>query len=136
MLLSTLGAGAGDLLVLPLPPRIYDVAGWSLVVLLQPTEGEGRARLMPPETRDAREGTPALFTLSPARQSVCGCTSARPKPRIWTEAHSFLQCWGLEREDERGVAKRPDLNELDVPEWAELALDKVEWRKLLQRIAL
>jgi hypothetical protein len=23
-------------------------------------------------------------------------------------------------EDERGVAKRPDLNELDVPEWAEL----------------
>jgi hypothetical protein len=33
----------------------------------------------------------------------------------------------MEREDERGVAKRPDLNELDVPEWAELALDKVEW---------
>jgi hypothetical protein len=30
------------------------------------------------------------------------------------------------------VAKRPDLNlnELGVPEWAELALDKVEWRKL------
>jgi hypothetical protein len=42
----------------------------------------------------------------------------------------------VEREDERGMAKRPDLNELDVPEWAELALDKVEWRKLLQRIAL
>jgi hypothetical protein len=42
----------------------------------------------------------------------------------------------MEREDERGVAKRPDLNELDVPEWAELALDKVEWRKLLQHIAL
>jgi hypothetical protein len=42
----------------------------------------------------------------------------------------------MEREDERGVAKRPDLNELDVPECAELALDKVEWRKLLQRIAL
>ena len=42
----------------------------------------------------------------------------------------------MEREDERGVAKRPDLNELDVPEWAELALDKTEWRKLLQRIAL
>ena len=42
-----------------------------------------------------------------------------------------------EREDERGVAKRPDLNELDVPEWAGLALDKVERRKqLLQRIAL
>jgi hypothetical protein len=40
----------------------------------------------------------------------------------------------VEREDERGVAKRPDLNELDVPEWAELALDKVEWRELLQRI--
>ena len=34
----------------------------------------------------------------------------------------------MKREDERGVAKRPDLNELDVPEWAELALDKVEWR--------
>jgi hypothetical protein len=42
----------------------------------------------------------------------------------------------VEREDERGVAKRPDLNELDVPELAELALDKVEWRELLQRIAL
>ena len=42
----------------------------------------------------------------------------------------------MEREDERGVAKRPDLNELDVPEWAELALDKVEWRELLQRNAL
>jgi hypothetical protein len=35
----------------------------------------------------------------------------------------------MERQNERGVAKRPDLNELDVPEWAELALDKVEWRK-------
>jgi alpha-tubulin suppressor-like RCC1 family protein len=34
------------------------------------------------------------------------------------------------------VAKRPDLNELDVSEWAELALDTVEWRELLQRIAL
>jgi hypothetical protein len=33
------------------------------------------------------------------------------------------------------LAERPDLNELDVPEWAALALDKVEWRKLLQRIA-
>jgi hypothetical protein len=33
----------------------------------------------------------------------------------------------MEREDERGAAKRPGLNELDVPEWAELALDKVEW---------
>ena len=42
----------------------------------------------------------------------------------------------LEREDEGGMAKRPDLNKLDVPEWAELALDKVEWRELLQRIAL
>jgi hypothetical protein len=44
----------------------------------------------------------------------------------------------MEREDERGMAKRPGLNELDVPEWAELALDKVERRKLLQlqRIAL
>jgi hypothetical protein len=42
----------------------------------------------------------------------------------------------MEREDERGVAKRPDLNELDAPDLAELALDKVEWRKLLQRIAL
>jgi hypothetical protein len=28
------------------------------------------------------------------------------------------------------VAKRPDLNELDVPERTELALNKVEWRKL------
>ena len=42
----------------------------------------------------------------------------------------------MKREDERGVAKRPDLNELDVPEWAELTLGKVQWRKLLQRIAL
>jgi hypothetical protein len=42
----------------------------------------------------------------------------------------------MERGDERGAAKPPDLNELDVPEWAELALDKVEWRMLLQRIAL
>ena len=32
----------------------------------------------------------------------------------------------LEREDERGVAKQPDLNNLDVPEWAEPALDKIE----------
>jgi hypothetical protein len=37
----------------------------------------------------------------------------------------------MEREDERGVVKRSDLNELDVPEWAELALDKVERRELL-----
>jgi hypothetical protein len=42
----------------------------------------------------------------------------------------------MERGDERGVAKQPDLNELDVSKWAELALNKVEWRKLLQRIAL
>jgi hypothetical protein len=41
-----------------------------------------------------------------------------------------------EREDERGVAKRPDLNELNVPESAELALNNIEWRELLQRIAL
>jgi hypothetical protein len=34
------------------------------------------------------------------------------------------------------MAKRPDLIELDVPEWAELALDKIEWRKPLQRIAV
>ena len=34
------------------------------------------------------------------------------------------------------VVKQPDLNELDVPEWAELALDKIERKKLLQRIAL
>jgi hypothetical protein len=27
----------------------------------------------------------------------------------------------MEREDERGVAKRPDLSELDVPKWAERA---------------
>jgi hypothetical protein len=37
----------------------------------------------------------------------------------------------MEREDERGMTKRSDLiNELDVSEWAELALDKVGWRKL------
>jgi hypothetical protein len=35
----------------------------------------------------------------------------------------------IEREHERRmVAKRPDLNDLDVPEWAELALDKVDGR--------
>jgi hypothetical protein len=38
----------------------------------------------------------------------------------------------MEREDERGTAKRPDLNELDVPECAELALDDIAGRKLLQ----
>jgi hypothetical protein len=27
--------------------------------------------------------------------------------------------------------KRPDLNELDAPEWAEVALHKAEWRELL-----
>jgi hypothetical protein len=42
----------------------------------------------------------------------------------------------MEREDGRGEAGRPDLSELDVPEWGELALDQVERRKLLQRIAL
>jgi hypothetical protein len=42
----------------------------------------------------------------------------------------------MERENERGVAKRPDPNELDMPEWAELVLDEIEWRSLLQRIAL
>jgi hypothetical protein len=42
----------------------------------------------------------------------------------------------MERVDERGVTKRLDLNELDVPDWAELALDEVERRQLLQRIAL
>jgi hypothetical protein len=35
------------------------------------------------------------------------------------------------RSQGRGVAKRPDLNELDVPELAELVLDKIEWRKPL-----
>jgi hypothetical protein len=44
--------------------------------------------------------------------------------------------WVCKLKNERGAAKRPDLNELDVPEWAELALDKVERRELLQRIAL
>jgi hypothetical protein len=34
-----------------------------------------------------------------------------------------------------GMAKRPDLNELDVPDWTELALDEIEWRKLLQTAA-
>jgi hypothetical protein len=33
-----------------------------------------------------------------------------------------------------GVAKRPDLNEVDVPEWAEPALYTVERSGLLQRI--
>jgi hypothetical protein len=31
----------------------------------------------------------------------------------------------MEREGERGAVKRPDLNKLDVPEWAELVLDKL-----------
>jgi hypothetical protein len=34
----------------------------------------------------------------------------------------------LEQDGERGVAKQPDLNNLDVSEWAELALDKIEWK--------
>jgi hypothetical protein len=38
----------------------------------------------------------------------------------------------MEREDERGMAKWPDLNELEMPERAELALDKIE-RRGLQR---
>jgi hypothetical protein len=42
----------------------------------------------------------------------------------------------MEREDERGTAKRPDLNELEVSERAEPALDKIERRGLLQRSAL
>jgi hypothetical protein len=42
----------------------------------------------------------------------------------------------MEREDEQGVAKQPDLNNLDAPEWPELALDKIERKDLLQRIAL
>jgi hypothetical protein len=39
------------------------------------------------------------------------------------EAAAIEEDEETEREDERGVAKWPDLNELDVPEWAELALD-------------
>jgi hypothetical protein len=54
----------------------------------------------------------------------------------YKEAAAVEENEEMKREDERGVAKRPDLNELDVLDWAELALDKVEWRKLLQRIAL
>jgi hypothetical protein len=52
------------------------------------------------------------------------------------EAAAVEEDEAMERGDEQGVAKRPDLNELDVPEWAELALNRVEWRELLQRIAL
>jgi hypothetical protein len=39
-----------------------------------------------------------------------------------TEAAAVEEDEETKREDERGMAKRPDLNELDVPEWAELAL--------------
>ena len=38
----------------------------------------------------------------------------------------------MEREDGRGVAKQPDLNELDAPEWAEVALNTAERTELLQ----
>jgi hypothetical protein len=34
------------------------------------------------------------------------------------------------------VEEDEEMEREDVPEWAELALDKVGWRKLLQRIAL
>jgi hypothetical protein len=37
----------------------------------------------------------------------------------------------IEREDKRGLAKLPDLNELDAPERVELALNKTERRELL-----
>ena len=70
------------------------------------------------------------------RRPVCGVQGWRPEGSYEQEAAVVEEDEEMEREDERGVAKRPDLNELDVPEWAELALDKVEWRKLLQRIAL
>jgi hypothetical protein len=33
----------------------------------------------------------------------------------------------MKRGDEQGVAKRPDLNKLDVSGWAELALNKMEY---------
>jgi hypothetical protein len=46
----------------------------------------------------------------------------------------------MEQKDYRGMAgwrsKRSDLNELDVPEWPKLALDKIKSRELLQCIAL
>jgi hypothetical protein len=37
-----------------------------------------------------------------------------------------MRRWNERMNEGGGVAKRPDLNELDVPEWAKLALDKVE----------
>jgi hypothetical protein len=55
--------------------------------------------------------------------------NARPsKGPAWEEDEE------MERGDERGIAKRPDPNELDVPEWRELALAKIEWRELPQRV--
>jgi hypothetical protein len=67
---------------------------------------------------------------------VAGALGAAAEGSYEQEAAAVEEDEEIEREDERGVAKRPDLNELDVPEWAELALDKTQWRKLLQRIAL
>jgi hypothetical protein len=46
------------------------------------------------------------------------------------EAAAVAEDEEMEREDARGVAKWPDLNKLDVPEWAELALNKVECKAL------
>jgi hypothetical protein len=67
-------------------------------------------------------------------EALCGAAEGSYEP----EAVAGEEDEEMERKDERGVAKRPDLNELNVPEWAELALvsDKPEWRKLLLRIAL
>jgi hypothetical protein len=66
-----------------------------------------------------------------ARGGGAGCWAGRQKARSYEQGAVVVEENDeMEREDERGVAKRPDLNELDVPEWAELALDKVEWREL------
>jgi hypothetical protein len=60
-----------------------------------------------------------------------------PAPRCWLHhRRSHPKPQNAKTKDPHLLRQRPDLNELDVPEWAELALDKVECRKLLQRIAL
>jgi hypothetical protein len=68
------------------------------------------------------------------------CSARRPwREELYIreqEAAAVEEDEEMEREDEQGVAKWPVLNELDEPGWAELALDTIEWRKLLQRIAL
>jgi hypothetical protein len=70
--------------------------------------------------RDSEKNRSAIRKLSARNAQIRGLFGSPPK------AGDFFSDEEIERVDERGVTKRPDLNELDVPDWAELALDEVE----------